>query len=690
MDRSSASFFSSIKRTLGFILGFLFLFVITAILYLAWYTEAREQEFKEHALIISDDIWALDDDGARSYLKLVLKKDHFLHIRIRIPGDDNFLLIKSPSSKGFSRFLDSLPINVHRSFSEPLFHQGYLIGELEGVQQIRLLLPLLNILLIMLLASLLIGFFAAQRDKRKDLQKEVHRQTANLKRSDRRYYNLVNLLPEMVFETNTKSEILYANQAARQRFGKLLKQEPPPSLLDFLDEGSKQLVVDNFAASLFGNPANLIDVTARDDQQKSFPALIRQSPVFRDNLLAGALLVLIDVTERRELEEQLVRDQKMKAIGLMAGGVAHDLNNILSGIISYPEFILHELEDESRLRGPLEAIRQSGLDAAEVVSDLLTMARGVASATETLDLNSIIRDYLVSADFRELKQRHQGVSVGVRLSESPLFINCSQIHIRKCLMNLIHNAMEAINGSGSLVIASEHAEYTENSSSTPQAAPAIDQLPTSGIYAKLSITDTGLGIESKDLGHIFEPFYSKKILGASGTGLGLAVVWNTVSDHKGHLQVESIPGETVFSLYFPRVLKTSSTPESSQGQMRLGNNQTVLVIDDEARQREITKNLLTMLNYQVVTADSGEAAFDYLLGNHADVLLLDMLMPGWGGRLTYEKILTIKKRQKAIIVSGFAEDEDVRQTMEMGATIFLAKPYTVLELSTALDATLSA
>jgi len=163
-------------------------------------------------------------------------------------------------------------------------------------------------------------------------------------------------------------------------------------------------------------------------------------------------MIVIDITERQLLEEQLNRDQKMKAIGLMAGGVAHDLNNILSGIVSYPELLLLDMDQENTLRRPLEAIRRSGLEASEVVSDLLTVARGIAASKEITSLNVLIRSYFDSTDFQQLKTRNPLIGFDISLASELRNISCSPIHVRKCLMNLIINAVEAIQGQGTISI----------------------------------------------------------------------------------------------------------------------------------------------------------------------------------------------------------------------------------------------
>ena len=214
----------------------------------------------------------------------------------------------------------------------------------------------------------------------------------------------------------------------------------------------------------------------------------------------------------------------MESLGLLAGGVAHDLNNILSGIVSYPELLLLDLPEDSKFRKPIETIQASGHRAAAVVEDLLTVARGVATTKEPLNLNDLIGDYLHSPEFNKLKQFHPTVSIKTNLDSDLLNVSGSHVHIRKAVMNLVSNASEAIEDSGNVTISTMN-RYID------RPLRGYDDVNI-GEYVVLSVSDDGSGISSDDLERIFEPFYTKKVMGRSGTGLGLAVAWNVVQDHQ--------------------------------------------------------------------------------------------------------------------------------------------------------------
>jgi len=391
------------------------------------------------------------------------------------------------------------------------------------------------------------------------------------------------------------------------------------------------------------------------------------------------MLTYFDITELKKTQEQLARAQKMEAIGVMAGGVAHDLNNILSGIIGYPELLLSQLPESSNLRKPIEAIRESGERAATVVADLLTVARGVASIREPHDIHALVQEYLHSPEYEKLKSLHPDVVCTGRFEAADSILSCSPIHIKKTVMNLIANAMEAIQEEGDVQIITSNLVLNHGENELPP-----------GHYVVLVVLDDGPGISDDDIRHIFEPFYSKKMMDRSGTGLGLTVVWNTVEDHSGYIRVESGAEGTRFSLFFPVSNEQVSRYEDPQIEsLGTSKNEHILVVDDELLLRDIASQVLVGLGYNVSTVPSGEEALEFVKDNPVDLVVVDMLMtPGITGRQTYEQILELYPHQKAIVVSGFSESDDVKATLELGAGGFIKKPYSIDQLGRAVKAAL--
>lgn len=385
-----------------------------------------------------------------------------------------------------------------------------------------------------------------------------------------------------------------------------------------------------------------------------------------------------DITDRKRLEGLLQRSQKMESLGLLAGGVAHDLNNVLAGIVGYPDLLLLKLPEDSPLREPIEKMQASGYQAAAIVDDLLTIARGVATKQEPFQLNGLIGDFLLSPEFKKLQQFHPAVKIRTALSPDLSNVSGSSVHIRKVLMNLISNASEAIDGDG-LVSISTQDRYLD------KPLHGYDSV-NPGEYVVLSVADNGSGISPDDLERIFEPFYTKKKMGRSGTGLGLAVVWNVVRDHNGYIDVNSTSGGTTFELYFPLSRDEISSKPTPEHLLEFqGNGETILVVDDVDNQREIACKMLEALGYRTAAVSSGEEAVAYVEQQPVDLLLLDMIMdPGMNGCATYERILQIHPGQKAIIVSGFSETDDARKALQLGAGMFLKKPYKLDQLGMAI------
>jgi len=387
---------------------------------------------------------------------------------------------------------------------------------------------------------------------------------------------------------------------------------------------------------------------------------------------------LADITARKQAEKELrqkqeisARSKKMESLGLLAGGVAHDLNNILTGIVSYPELLLLEIPPDSRFRKPIETVHESGLRAAAIVQDLLTVARGIAIAKEPLNLNDLVSAFLNSPEFDKLKQDHSEIIVRTLLDKNLLNISGSPVHLRKVLTNLTTNAAEAIENGGTITIATVN-RYLDS------PFRGYDNV-NRGEYTVLSLTDNGSGILPDDIERIFEPFYTKKVMGRSGTGLGLAVVWNVVQDHEGYINVKNSPDGTTFDLYFPITREEIADKKVTRAIHEYqGSGEMILVVDDEPNQRKIASYMLQKLGYQTQAVSSGEEAVEYFKTHTADLILLDMIMdPGMNGRATYEKIRKMHPTQKAIIASGFAETEDVKKTQELGAGKFLKKPLTL-------------
>jgi PAS domain S-box-containing protein len=383
--------------------------------------------------------------------------------------------------------------------------------------------------------------------------------------------------------------------------------------------------------------------------------------------------------QKRSLEERLQRAEKMEALGTLAGGVAHDLNNVLGIVVGYAELLLADMDESGPLRPALLNILDGGERAAAIVQDLLTLARRGVPGRKILNLNRIVTDSLDRPESVKLLSLHPAVRVVMDLEPDLLNLAGSPVHLGKSLFNLLSNGCEAMPHGGVVTVRTAN-RYID------RPVQGYDEI-REGDYVVLTVTDTGTGIPAEDLPRIFEPFYTKKVMGRSGTGLGLAVVWGTVKDHHGYIQVRSEEGRgSTFSLYFP---VTREEPAEEQAALPAsayrGRGESILVVDDVKGQRDLAVAMLRKLNYAVTTVAGGEEALACLREHPVDLLILDMIMdPGMDGLDTYRGVLEIHPGQKAIIVSGFSETERVNEARALGAGAYVRKPYVLEKLGLAV------
>lgn len=405
----------------------------------------------------------------------------------------------------------------------------------------------------------------------------------------------------------------------------------------------------------------------------------------------GAVHIAHDITQQKKAEqekeiitEKLRKSEKMEAIGLMAGGVAHDLNNILTGVINYPELLLLQMSKEHELYKPLKAIRESGKLAAAIISDMLTIARGVVTVKEPHSINALLQQYLDSTACRDLTSSYYKVQLETCLLAQPFTIRCAPVHIQKLVMNLVTNAFESIQDQGTVSLTTNNTTFSPGDQGNPLLAP--------GEYITLTISDTGVGITEDVIEHIYEPFYTKKRVGKrSGTGLGLAVVWNIVEEHGAVIQVQSGSEGTTFTIYFPLSKEKQAAKHSLDEHIeKIEGNVKVLLVDEQVHQLRMTRDILKFLGLSVTIATGGEEAIKKCTSESYDLIILDMVMNnGINGLQTFREILKLKPHQKIIISSGYAKNDDVNEALQLGASCFLKKPYHIQQLTEAIKNSLA-
>ena len=502
---------------------------------------------------------------------------------------------------------------------------------------------------------------------------------------------VIDLVPHFIYAKDRYGRFLLINKAVADAYGTSVEELTGKMDADFNPnkEEVRHIREDDWAVIASGQPRETKEERFTDSNGN-----VRLLNTVKIHFLLGTgsgdaiLGVSTDITEnkkaeneQRKLKDQLQRAKKMEALGLLAGGVAHDLNNILSGIISYPELLLMDLPEGSSLIKPLLTIKTSGEKAACIVKDLLTLARRGVSVkdTVTVDLNSVVKAYLQSPEFFKLKTFHPHMEVGTQLDHSLHHVAGSSVHLYKVVMNIVTNAVEAMPEGGRVTIQTRNSIQDTSLSSCDQ----IQQ----GDYVILTVTDQGIGMDPEDMERVFEPFYTKKRMGRSGTGLGMAVVWGTVTDHDGTIDVQSVVGQgTTFTITLPAITKLmADVSEVISFDEIKGSGERVLIIDDVKEQRIIAAAMLQKLGYEVRAVSGGEEALAVVECYAPDLLLLDMIMdPGMDGCKTYQQILERRPGQKAVIASGFEETARIKETQQLGAGICIRKPYTFEALGLAI------
>jgi DNA-binding LacI/PurR family transcriptional regulator/signal transduction histidine kinase/ActR/RegA family two-component response regulator len=428
---------------------------------------------------------------------------------------------------------------------------------------------------------------------------------------------------------------------------------------------------------------------------------VRSYAVFRNEITAVLKnirlhqeLVQKTMLHERSVQERLATTKRMEALSVLAGGVAHDLNNVLGPLVALPDLILDGLDklktDERAagdMRADVELIKTASLRAAQTIKDLLTLGRQGRTVKENIDLNRVIRSCLAENCPRFASDKSRHVNMVVDCFAEPLAVRGSESQLARAVGNLVRNAIEAIDSRGEIVVKT----WREN-----LALPGghYETIPA-GHYAVLTVSDDGCGIESRELVRVFEPFFTKKRVGeSSGSGLGLAVVHGVVKEHDGFIDVSSVPGKgTTFSLYLPlvQVVLEGRKPLALAPRRQA----KILVVDDETIQLQTCRRVLVHLGYEVDTMQSGLRACEVFSQaaqtgkSPYDLVVLDMLLnEKLDGLQVFELMQRLFPAQKAIVASGHAPNERAELAVNKGL-IWLAKPYTIEALTQAVERVLA-
>lgn len=489
---------------------------------------------------------------------------------------------------------------------------------------------------------------------------------------------LLDIATDAILVQNLQNQILFWNQGAQRMYGwkaeEVLGQDAHQLLCT--SENCLRLKEVQTLVALEGSWYGELPQVTQDG--KAIIVESRWTLVQNEQEQPTSILIVnTDITEKKQLEAQFLRAQRMESIGTLASGIAHDLNNVLAPILMSVQLLALKLQDE-QARQWLKILEDNARRGAELVKQVVSFARGVKGDRTLIQVRHII------SEIKQIAKETFPKSIEVHTDLAPDLwtVSADPTQLHQVLMNLSVNARDALPDGGTLSISAQNLFLNEQSARMNIEAKA-------GSYIVITISDTGTGIPPEILDRIFEPFFTTKEVG-KGTGLGLSTVIGIVKSHGGFVNVVSQLGEgTTFEVYLP-ALQETPTPTREDAEMPIGHGELILVVDDEAAIRQITQTSLETYSYKVLTASDGIEALAVYAQHKEDinVVLIDMMMPVMDGPTTIRTLRRMNPQGKIVAVTGLVSDDKLAQARHLGVQTFLYKPYTAKELLKTLDAVL--
>ncbi len=495
---------------------------------------------------------------------------------------------------------------------------------------------------------------------------------AELRGSEERFRELADSLPQTVFESDEGGNFSYLNSTALDVLGITPEKfENGVNLIQILAPEDRERATEDMHARLSGKIVGYREYTALRKDGSAFPAILIANPITSDGRVVGLRGVLTDISEHKLLEAELLKSQKLESIGILAGGIAHDFNNILTGILGNISLSKMALTPDNIIFARLEQAEEASLQASALTRQLLTFSKGGAPIKKTISPVPLIKDFSTLA--------LSGTNVKIEFNIKDLWpIDADEGQLGQVLNNLIINACQSMPSGGIIGISAENV-FVEGGNEFPVKK---------GRYVKIAVSDHGYGIPKERLQKIFDPYFTTK---ENGSGLGLAVVYSIISNHEGHIDVESTLGVgSTFTFYIPASEKAAVEEEAEEAGFCSGKG-TVLVMDDEEFIRTVVGAMLQPLGYDVFFAKDGAEAIEIYRknaesGHVLDAVIMDLTIPGgMGGKEAVREILNIDPHAKVIVSSGYSNDPIMSDFQKYGFSGVILKPYNVETLSKTLQ-----
>jgi len=503
---------------------------------------------------------------------------------------------------------------------------------------------------------------------RKNYYSELQTKVDELENTRNYIFNIINSMPSILIALDRQLRVTQWNKLAEESTGIKAREAHGLLFTDLLPR--------------FKNEGNIIaqSIESKEKKELTNRSYLLNGQTFYENVLIypllldsepGVVIRIDDVTKQLNLEQQLNQSRKMDAIGQLAGGVAHDFNNMLGGILGAAQLLKHKNCVNEKGTEFVDMIIQAATRAADLTSKLLAFGRKGKTVSTPIDVNTIINDTIA------LLSRSIDKKIALKSSYSAtshMIIGDNSL-LQNAIMNLCINSSHAMPNGGEIEIS------TQNIIADKELMASLPEEADSAEFIQISIRDTGTGIKPEIIGKIFEPFFTTKAPG-QGTGLGLSAVYGTVQDHHGVIKVKSEVGHgTTFDIFLPVSQDDVATPKSEE--RILSGNGLILLVDDEEIIRITAQMMLEELNYKVIIAHNGREAVDIYRQRHAEInlVILDMIMPEMNGREAFTEMAKINPSIRAIISSGFSRDSSLETLMQSGLKGFVRKPYRMSELS---------
>jgi len=498
------------------------------------------------------------------------------------------------------------------------------------------------------------------------------RDITNIKETEKKYRSLFEEVKDVVFSADLNGQLLDINPAGLELLEFSSEKEAlETNLKDTIF--SEKTAYDTFCAKLKkdGYVRNY-ELSLMNRKGKEVNVILTAN-VIRNT--AGEITayrgIMKDITEQRALQRQLIQAQKMESIGTLAGGVAHDFNNIMTAILGYASIMKMNITDDHPFSNYLNTIESSANRAAQLTNQLLAFARAGKHNVKVFNINTIVKETvdLIKETF------NRSINIESSLGEELPFIEGDANQIQQIIMNLCVNARDAMPDGGMLTVRTDAARITRRYVESHLGAKKGD-------YVRLTVSDTGVGIDERIIGRIFDPFFTTKGPG-EGTGLGLSVVYGVVKNHGGYIDARSKLGEgSIFEIFFPVARGVRAEEKEEEREPPTGKHEMILIIDDEETVRSLAKEILEKYGYRTLLASDGEEGVALFRKNRSKVklVIIDMIMPKLNGLETYQVITKIDPDAKAVLSTGYDHSERVKEILDSGVKGFIKKPYNVREL----------